>query len=73
MPKTQTVLEVFVASPSDVVEERNILKDVVRELDIEAASKREPPHVREPPGLAGCSTNGTEEVWHRFPTGQNTA
>lgn len=33
MPKTETILQVFVASPSDVSEERGVLEEVVRELN----------------------------------------
>ncbi|MCA1629994.1 MAG: DUF4062 domain-containing protein [Acidobacteria bacterium] len=34
MPRTETILRVFVASPSDLEEERNTLEDVIRELNI---------------------------------------
>ena len=34
MPRTGIILRVFVASPSDVAEERAILEDVIRELNI---------------------------------------
>lgn len=34
MAKTQTVLQLFLASPSDVVEERKILEEVISELNI---------------------------------------
>ena len=34
MPKQRTVLTIFVASPDDVAVEREILKDVVRELNL---------------------------------------
>lgn len=34
MPKNETILRVFVASPSDVVEERQSLEDIVRELNL---------------------------------------
>lgn len=34
MPRTETVLQAFVASPSDVADERSILEDVVRELNL---------------------------------------
>ena len=33
MPKTQTVLKIFVASPQDVAEEREVFEDVVHELN----------------------------------------
>ena len=33
MPRAETVLSVFVASPDDVAEERNRLEDVIRELN----------------------------------------
>lgn len=34
MPRKVTILQVFVASPSDVQEERNALEEVVRELNL---------------------------------------
>lgn len=34
MPKTETILQVFVASPSDVAEERRVLEEVIRELNV---------------------------------------
>ena len=34
MPKTETILKVFVASPSDVTEERRLLEEVIQELNI---------------------------------------
>ena len=34
MPRHETVLTVFVASPGDVEEERNRLEDVIRDLNI---------------------------------------
>jgi hypothetical protein len=34
MPKQETVLRVFVASPGDVAEERRVLEDVIRELNV---------------------------------------
>lgn len=33
MPKTQTVLTIFVSSPGDVAEEREVFEDVVQELN----------------------------------------
>jgi hypothetical protein len=34
MPRTETILRVFVASPSDVIEERQLLEEVVKELNL---------------------------------------
>lgn len=34
MPKTETILQVFVASPGDVTEERGVLEEIIRELNI---------------------------------------
>jgi hypothetical protein len=34
MPKTETVLRVFVASPNDVADERSALEEIVRELNL---------------------------------------
>ena len=34
MAKTQTILQVFVASPRDVVDERKILEDVISEFNL---------------------------------------
>ncbi|ODS33582.1 MAG: hypothetical protein SCARUB_01316 [Candidatus Scalindua rubra] len=34
MPKTETILQVFVASPDDVAEERSVLEEIIRELNI---------------------------------------
>ncbi|MFL6275750.1 MAG: hypothetical protein ACJ74G_11245 [Blastocatellia bacterium] len=33
MPRTQTILRVFVASPGDTTEERASLEDVIQELN----------------------------------------
>ena len=33
MPQTQTILQVFVASPSDVAEERKILGEVIDDIN----------------------------------------
>ncbi len=34
MPRTETILQVFVASPSDVAEERGVLEEIIRELNV---------------------------------------
>lgn len=39
MPKTNTILELFVASPSDVEEERRVLQDVIKEINVSIGSK----------------------------------
>lgn len=33
MPKTETIIRVFLASPSDVIEEREVLDDIIKELN----------------------------------------
>ncbi|MDP8208076.1 MAG: DUF4062 domain-containing protein [Candidatus Electryonea clarkiae] len=40
MPKTVTLLQVFVASPADVAEERDVLEEIIRELNLIWANKQ---------------------------------
>lgn len=39
MPRSETILDVFIASPGDVSEERGILEDTVRDLNLEWSKK----------------------------------
>jgi len=40
MAKTQTILDVFVASPGDVIEERKILEEVINEFNVTWSDER---------------------------------